>query len=212
LLQFRRRATQLGQLEDWFIFNGTYPSINFSANAIDAFAKERRPGFRTTVQSPLSGSPDPQRMGPYEWHPKADRGTLDQRLQKEGMRQRNPGSLGLIEAPRVEREHIYTKQAEQVRQDGSKRAAQSLRARSERAPEPTSPQLADNAGSEPTTPGSKPTSPAAATSPAGKPRAGSPAKAEEAMRPEGSRQEAGKAQESKERGAQRAMPDLRLAA
>src|SRR6516164_7365951 len=27
LLQFRRRATQLGQLEDWFIFNGTYPSI-----------------------------------------------------------------------------------------------------------------------------------------------------------------------------------------
>src|SRR5215471_7225376 len=27
LLQFRRRATQLGQLEDWFIFNGTYPSV-----------------------------------------------------------------------------------------------------------------------------------------------------------------------------------------
>ena len=26
LLQFRRRATQLGQLEDWYIFNGTYPS------------------------------------------------------------------------------------------------------------------------------------------------------------------------------------------
>src|SRR4029077_9279135 len=26
LLQFRRRATQVGQLEDWYVFNGTYPS------------------------------------------------------------------------------------------------------------------------------------------------------------------------------------------
>src|SRR6478736_10271707 len=25
LLQFRRRATQVGQLEDWYIFNGQYP-------------------------------------------------------------------------------------------------------------------------------------------------------------------------------------------
>src|SRR3954452_19012037 len=25
LLQFRRRATQVAQLEDWYIFNGTYP-------------------------------------------------------------------------------------------------------------------------------------------------------------------------------------------
>src|SRR5215213_520005 len=40
LLQFRRRATQLGQLEDWYIFNGTYPSIEFVANAAEGFAKE----------------------------------------------------------------------------------------------------------------------------------------------------------------------------
>src|SRR6185312_14892324 len=40
LLQFRRRATQLGQFEDWFIFNGTYPSIEFSAKAADELAKE----------------------------------------------------------------------------------------------------------------------------------------------------------------------------
>src|SRR4029453_918323 len=29
LLQFRRRASQVGQLEDWYIFNGTYPSGGF---------------------------------------------------------------------------------------------------------------------------------------------------------------------------------------
>src|SRR5215472_15184032 len=47
LLQFRRRATQLGQLEDWFIFNGTYPSIKPllpNANARAAFAREEKAG------------------------------------------------------------------------------------------------------------------------------------------------------------------------
>ena len=49
LLQFRRRATQLGQLEDWFIFNGTYPSIKPSRDEEDAFAEEEEaghPGYR----------------------------------------------------------------------------------------------------------------------------------------------------------------------
>src|ERR1700755_2370227 len=51
LLQFRRRATQLGQLEDWFIFNGTYPSIEPlpNARARAAFAQEQtdgHPGYR----------------------------------------------------------------------------------------------------------------------------------------------------------------------
>ena len=48
LLQFRRRATQLGQLEDWFIFNGTYPtmaSINLSDKTEKAFAEERKSGL-----------------------------------------------------------------------------------------------------------------------------------------------------------------------
>ena len=49
LLQFRRRATQLGQLEDWYIFNGTYPSIKLTQNGRAAFDR-RRPGFRTTAQ------------------------------------------------------------------------------------------------------------------------------------------------------------------
>ncbi|HXI96640.1 MAG TPA: hypothetical protein VNG04_10970, partial [Candidatus Acidoferrum sp.] len=44
LLQFRRRATQLGQLEDWFIFNGTYPSIELRQNAAAEFAQEKKAG------------------------------------------------------------------------------------------------------------------------------------------------------------------------
>src|SRR5262249_3321760 len=54
LLQFRRRATQLGQLQDWFIFNGTYPSIEPSPNqrARAAFAREQEnghPGYRANL-------------------------------------------------------------------------------------------------------------------------------------------------------------------
>ena len=45
LLQFRRRATQLGQLEDWFIFNGTYPSIGLSANAQERLKREKKAGL-----------------------------------------------------------------------------------------------------------------------------------------------------------------------
>src|SRR5215469_6833913 len=46
LLQFRRRATQLGQLEDLFIFNGAYPSIKPSPNARGrtAFAQAEEDG------------------------------------------------------------------------------------------------------------------------------------------------------------------------
>ena len=55
LLQFRRRATQLGQLEDWFIFNGTYPSIKLSQDAAAEFAAgEERRAIRTTGQISLS--------------------------------------------------------------------------------------------------------------------------------------------------------------
>ena len=102
LLQFRRRATQLGQLEDWFIFNGTYPTRDLSARALDEFANEnsRLPHYRPKLPYlealdlsqwvPISGTPTP--IEP-----------LDQSLQIKGMRQRNPGSLGLIEAPGVKR-------------------------------------------------------------------------------------------------------------
>src|SRR5215469_4389069 len=74
LLQFRRRATQLGQLEDWFIFNGTYPSIasiDLSDQAQE-FAKEKKnwlPDYRPDLphlnaqhrsqRARISGTPTP---------------------------------------------------------------------------------------------------------------------------------------------------------
>jgi uncharacterized linocin/CFP29 family protein len=112
LLQFRRRATQLGQLEDWFIFNGTYPSIELSANALDEFAKGKKvglPDYRPEL-------PYLEALAPSQWAPMSGTPTpiagVDQSLQIEGMRQRNPGALGLIEGPRVEREE----KAQQVQQ------------------------------------------------------------------------------------------------
>src|SRR5262249_14443476 len=110
LLQFRRRATQLGQLEDWFIFNGTYPSIEPWPNAPAAFAQEEKtglPNYRPELahlnaldasqRARISGTPTPIEG-------------VAQDRQLEGMRQRSPGSLGLIEGPRVERDEQYAKQ------------------------------------------------------------------------------------------------------
>jgi uncharacterized linocin/CFP29 family protein len=104
LLQFRRRATELGQLEDWFIFNGTYPSIELSANAPDEFAREKKiglPDYRPEL-------PYLTALAPSQWAPMSGTPTpiagVNQSLQIEGMRQRNPGALGLIEGPRVARE------------------------------------------------------------------------------------------------------------
>src|SRR5262249_21246251 len=64
LLQFRRRATQLAQFEDWFIFNGTYPSIKPLPGAKAAFADEEKaghPGYRPELahlnaQDPSQGA------------------------------------------------------------------------------------------------------------------------------------------------------------
>jgi uncharacterized linocin/CFP29 family protein len=110
LLQFRRRATQLGQLEDWFIFNGTYPSIKPSLPddaARVAFAREEKdghPGYRPELAHlnamDLSGTPMPI-------------AGVTQDVELEVMRRRNPGSLGLIEAPRV----VLKKEAEQARRE-----------------------------------------------------------------------------------------------
>jgi uncharacterized linocin/CFP29 family protein len=116
LLQFRRRATQLGQLEDWFIFNGTYPSIELRPNAAALFEQEQKaglPDYRPALLdhltpsgwAPMSGTPRPIAG--------VDQG-VDQNLQKKGMRHRNPGALGLIEGPRVERMEEYAKQAEKT--------------------------------------------------------------------------------------------------
>ena len=107
LLQFGRRATQLGQFEDWFIFNGTYPSITEPLPGKEAaFADEEKaghPGYRPKLahlDAPdISGAPTPI-------------AGVTQDLQLKGMRQRNPGSLGLIEGPRVQREENLATKAE----------------------------------------------------------------------------------------------------
>ena len=76
LLQFRRRATQLGQLEDWYIFNGTYPSIELTAEWLQmSLQQERRPGFRHyRPDLAYLDTWTSSRTGPYKWHPEADRG------------------------------------------------------------------------------------------------------------------------------------------
>jgi uncharacterized linocin/CFP29 family protein len=105
LLQFRRRATQLGQLEDWFIFNGTYPSIGFSDAEAAEFAEEKKSGLllpRYRPALPYLDSLTPSKWAPMSGTPRPIN-EVDQNLQKEGMRHRNPGALGLIEGPRVER-------------------------------------------------------------------------------------------------------------
>ena len=102
LLQFRRRAAQVGQLEDWCIFNGIFPSVEFSDDVKEAFAQDPEAGLpsylpdlpyvRDLIKSgwaPVSGGPRP---------------IADQDMQRRGMRQRNPGALGLVEGPRVEQE------------------------------------------------------------------------------------------------------------
>jgi uncharacterized linocin/CFP29 family protein len=115
LLQFRRRATQLGQLEDWYIFNGTYPSIELSANAQAQLEQEAK--ARAALPYYRPDLPYLKDLAPSEWAPMS--GTprpiagVHQRQQKEGMRQRNPGALGLIEGPRVAREE-KAQQAQQA--------------------------------------------------------------------------------------------------
>jgi uncharacterized linocin/CFP29 family protein len=114
LLQFRRRATQLGQLEDWFIFNGIYPSIKLLPDAEAAFAEEGKaglPNYRPDL--PHLNASAPSQWAPLSGTPTPIEG-VTQNLQLEGMRQRNPGALGLIEGPRVEQEEKYAKQVEQA--------------------------------------------------------------------------------------------------
>ena len=95
LLQFRRRATQLGQLEDWFIFNGTYPSE-------DEFAPEESglPHYRPDLAYLNDPDDDSQRTR-ISGTPKQIDG-LNRDVQLARMRRRNPGSLGLIEGRRVQ--------------------------------------------------------------------------------------------------------------
>jgi uncharacterized linocin/CFP29 family protein len=127
LLQFRRRATQLGQLEDWFIFNGTYPSIasiDLSAKA-QQFAKvSGLPDYRPEL--PHLNAPHASQRARISGTPTPIAGA-SQSLQIEGMRQRNPGSLGLIEAPSVERLGAEAEQAQQAAEQAKQEAKRAPR-------------------------------------------------------------------------------------
>jgi uncharacterized linocin/CFP29 family protein len=103
LLQFRRRATQLGQIEDWFIFNGTYPSIELTPKGLAAFKGEKNglPDYRPKLAH-LNASDASQRAR-ISGAPKSIKG-LSHDQQVKGMRQQNPGSLGLIEGSSVKQQ------------------------------------------------------------------------------------------------------------
>jgi|GEM_PF-3301175 uncharacterized linocin/CFP29 family protein len=128
LLQFRRMATQLGQLEDWYIFNGTYPSITLSDNERKRLEQEAE---RTGLPYYRPALPYLDQLASSQWAPMSGTPTpiasASQSTQKEGMRQRNPGALGLIEGPRVAREE-KAQQAQQARRvlEPVRRAPQAL--------------------------------------------------------------------------------------
>jgi uncharacterized linocin/CFP29 family protein len=107
LLQFRRRAAQVGQLEDWYIFNGIYPSVDLSDRGPRAIAQDAEAG----VPSYLPDFPYVQDLIKRGWAPVSGgpRPIADQAIQRRGMRQRNPGALGLVEGPRVEQEEALQK-------------------------------------------------------------------------------------------------------
>jgi uncharacterized linocin/CFP29 family protein len=103
LLQFRRRASQVGQLEDWYIFNGVYP----------------RGGLPPEPQAGSEETGEPSRFHPrYPFLDDADstgaaptvRGVQKQfaarPAQTQGLLQRNPGALGLIEGPLERRQRV----------------------------------------------------------------------------------------------------------
>jgi len=93
LLQFRRRATQLGQLEDWFIFNGTYPSIKLTPNGRAAFEREEGRASGLPPEPCHLNASDSSQRARISGTPKSIKG-LNHDLQVEGMRQQNPGRWG----------------------------------------------------------------------------------------------------------------------
>jgi uncharacterized linocin/CFP29 family protein len=119
LLQFRRRATQLGQLEDWFIFNGTYPSIKLTPIGRAAFEWDKAglPDYRPDLAH-LNASDSSQRAR-ISGTPKSIKG-LNHDQQVEGMRQQNPGSLGLIGGPRVEQQQNAAKALQAQERDNNR--------------------------------------------------------------------------------------------
>jgi uncharacterized linocin/CFP29 family protein len=95
LLQFRRRASQVGQLEDWYIFNGTYPSGGFPPETASATERDAERQY-------LPSSAFLDNLVPRDWPilRGAPKPIADETTQLQGLLRRNPGALGLIEGTR----------------------------------------------------------------------------------------------------------------
>jgi uncharacterized linocin/CFP29 family protein len=104
LLEFRRKATQVGQLEDWYIFNGQYP--RGGPQPSDKVVKKLIKSLTDPLQKEWDVKAEPYRpnvvyLDSKNWTSvsgveKPIAGVAPLR-QKEGLLQRNPGALGLIE-------------------------------------------------------------------------------------------------------------------
>jgi len=101
LLQFRRRATQLGQIEDWYILNGTYPDdvAGFPddigptiAVGPEVVQKSYRPAH--LFLEPLVRADSLPGKGALVPHATAA-------VQLAGLYNRNPGALGLMGGART---------------------------------------------------------------------------------------------------------------
>jgi uncharacterized linocin/CFP29 family protein len=92
ILQFTRRAMQVGQLEDWYIFNGTIPDVAFFTPT--QIATQNGPGGFPSVDYRPDFAFLDQNVAPSVVQGIADR-IANPKQQIEGLRQRNPGALGL---------------------------------------------------------------------------------------------------------------------
>jgi len=98
LLQFRRRATQVGQLEDWYVFNGTYPSGGLPARTTPESGGEG--GLPSRLYLPSSPYLDDLVSRESPFLKGARKPIADPDTQIRGLLLRNPGALGLIEGAR----------------------------------------------------------------------------------------------------------------
>jgi uncharacterized linocin/CFP29 family protein len=104
LLEFRRRATQVGQLEDWYIFNGQYPrgGPQASDNVVKKYIESQTDLLQKEGNEAAEPfRPDVSYLDPKKWtflggveKPMAGVAPL---RQKKRLLERNPGALGLIE-------------------------------------------------------------------------------------------------------------------
>lgn len=101
LLQFRRRANQVGQLEDWYIFNGLQPVEGYRARKKSHRARVPSKQFApdTSYVKDLVDSEEEFVQGP-------PRPIVGGKIQVEGVRQRNPGALGLLYGARQRKSRV----------------------------------------------------------------------------------------------------------